>query len=112
MIIGIKRLHIRCVIGVFPHEREAEQDLFVDLKVKTEFSGADELSATVDYVQMADLIVRIGVEGQFQLIETYAAKVVEQLLEQFPVSWVWVSIEKPVAIPSAACSMVEMEASR
>ncbi len=114
-IIGFKKLRVDCIIGILPHERVQEQTLFVDIKVRHDFSACikdDHIDATIDYVRMAELVTETAVTGKYGLIETYAAAVIERLFETFPISWAWIHIEKPVALPAAACSMVELERTR
>ena len=114
-IIGIKRLRIHCIIGDLPHERVTTQDLLVDIKVRADFSAcvkSDRLENTVDYVRIAEIAATRAFEGKYQLIETFAAAVLQSLFEEFPISWAWIKVDKPEAILAAECSTVELERSR
>ena len=114
-IIGVRGLRIRCIVGVLPHERIHTQDLIVDIKVRTDFSAciaSDTMENTVDYVRIAELATILAMEGKFQLIERYAAMVLDRLFEEFAISWAWIRIDKPAAIPQAECSTVELERNR
>ena len=76
-IISIQDLKVRCIVGVNPHERKIEQDLFVDLRIEIDFSAAavsDHLSHTVDYTEMADLLTGWMRREKFLLIETLAER--------------------------------------
>lgn len=113
--IGIKKLRVHCIIGVLPHERTNSQDLIVDIKVRADFSAcikSDCINDTIDYVQIAEIANRLAVEGHYQLIESYAAAVLAILFEKFSITWGWIQIEKPDAIPLAECSVVQLERSR
>ena len=49
-IIGFKKLRVDCIIGILPHERVQEQTLFVDIKVRHDFSACikdDHIDATM-----------------------------------------------------------------
>jgi dihydroneopterin aldolase len=110
--IGVHGHKIDCIIGVYPHEQKLAQTIYVDLKLKTDFSiccASDDVADTIDY----DLLVRIcndiAHSYRYNLIETYADAVLTAICAQFNISWVWICVRKPAAIPSADYSSVELE---
>jgi 7,8-dihydroneopterin aldolase/epimerase/oxygenase len=111
-IIGFKQLAISCIIGDFPEEWEQEQLIYVDLKVKADFSRcaqSDNLKDTVNYVQLAEICTQMAKTKKYRLLETFAYEVLERLLADFPLSWVWISVKKPAGIQSAQYTYVELE---
>lgn len=111
-LIGFNRLHIRCIIGVYPEERTVAQDLFVSFKARIDFfpcSQKDDVNQTVCYDKIAQLCSQLAIEGKYSLLETYAVQVLTRVLEDYPVSWAWIKIEKPGAIRGAESAMVELE---
>jgi dihydroneopterin aldolase len=111
IIIGIDQLTIRCIIGVNHPERIKEQDIIVDLKVKTHFPShsKDQLDETINYEMLALTCSQIAQTGQYQLIETYALQVVDTILRDFNVQWAWIKVKKTQAIKSALNTFVEFE---
>ncbi len=114
--IGLKNLHIECIVWIYPHERTAEQPLFVDLEVDHDFDRAaqsETVSETVDYDHLAALLTKLAVERKYQLIETFAKDAVDDILARWPdVLGVRVEIRKPNAVPAAAASFVRVAGRR
>jgi len=111
-ILGIHRRRISCVIGVYPEERQQEQILIVDAKIKVHIThclASDELIDTVDYLLIAELCTRLAQEKKYFLLERLASDILEACLSRFQALWGWVRIEKPLAIADAACAFVELE---
>lgn len=74
-VIRIAGLRVDCVVGVYPHEREAPQPLEVDfeLALDTERAGASQrLRRTVDYAAVASQLAFLLQHARFHLLETAA----------------------------------------
>lgn len=112
-LIAIQDLRVRCIVGVNPHERKVEQDLFVDLRIETDFAEAartDHLDHTVDYTAMAALLTSWIRREKFMLIETLAERACALLCERWPqISRCRVTIKKPGALPAARYAAVTAE---
>lgn len=111
-IIGIEKLLVKTVIGVFPEERGGEQELFIDLKVRTDVAFcclSDDLSDALNYVALKELVERIAKENQFSLIETFAYASMAAISNAFAISWIWIRVGKPSAIENASSAFVELE---
>lgn len=113
--IAIQDLKVRCIVGVNPHERKVEQDLFVDLSLETDFTEVartDHLRHTVDYTAIASLLTEWIRREQFGLIETLAERACTLVCETWPqVRHVRVTIKKPAALPGATHAAVTAERS-
>lgn len=111
-IIGFEDFNVRCIIGVDNPERLSEQDLFIDLKVETDFTRAthtDSLQETLSYDYLAELCKNIAEEKKHALLETFAYDLIHRIIKDCPVRWVWVKIKKPGALPNAKFAFVELE---
>lgn len=110
--IGFSKLIISCIIGVEEHERVQSQNVIVDLQVQYDVSSCvenDDFQKAIDYVQLSQHCIRLAQEGKYKLIETYAHDLLHRLHEIYPIHRSKVRVEKPSAIPGAACSFVELE---
>ncbi|MEC7840484.1 MAG: dihydroneopterin aldolase [Chlamydiota bacterium] len=110
--IGFDKLKIRCIIGVNPEERVVEQEIFVCLRVRFDFSKAsasDCISDSVDYVRLSQICTDLALSNRYQLLEKFAVDILERVFSEFPVISAWVRIEKPQAIASADHACVELE---
>ena len=74
-VLRIEELMVDCVVGVYPHERNASQPLRVDIEMRlsTEDSAIREsLRSTVDYASTAAQVVFLLRSCRFRLLETAA----------------------------------------
>ncbi len=114
--IGLKNLHIQCIVGIYPHEREVEQPLFLDVEVDHDFDRAAEaehVKETVDYDHIAALLTELATEKKYQLIETFAKEGMEAILQRWSdVLGVRIEIRKPNAVPAADASFVRVAGRR
>ena len=88
-------------IGVTDEERAEAQDLIFDIRMSYDIREAaktDDFSKTVCYATVVDRIEDI-LNKPFRLIETVAETTAEQILNEFPVSQVFVRVAKPGAFP-------------
>jgi dihydroneopterin aldolase len=72
------------ICGALPEERERAQPLEVDLDVEADLSPAgasDELSDTIDYGALCDVVSSVVAGGMPQLLEHLAASIAEALLD-------------------------------
>lgn len=107
-IIGINGLKIMCVIGCLPEERIKEQEITLDVKVRAPFTSIEE---RICYVKISEVCTKLAQEKKHLLLESLAVDMMETLMATFPISWAWVGIKKPSAIPSAEFAFVELESS-
>jgi dihydroneopterin aldolase len=81
--LSIKNLEVRCIVGVFPRERNTPQPLFVDVDLHLDTRAAaksETLAATLDYGRAAGEIRFLLESGRFRLLETAADALVHWLL--------------------------------
>lgn len=85
--------------GVFEEEREKGQTFVVDVQLFVDLSLAgknDELSQTVDYGQVYELISNIVTTKKFRLIEALAEEISKLILTEYAkVERVIVEVKKP-----------------
>lgn len=68
----------------------------VELRFDTRRAGeTDDLHDTINYSAVAKSIVRTGTSVQCRLLERLAARMAQNLLEEFPTDWVRVRVRKP-----------------
>jgi len=73
--------------GVHPEEREAGNRFEVDVEWDCLSAAAvdtDALTDTIDYQQVADLVHTINRRRAFNLIESFAGAIADEMLARFP----------------------------
>jgi 7,8-dihydroneopterin aldolase/epimerase/oxygenase len=97
--VSIRDLSVSAVIGVYDWERETEQTLVFGVDMAADVAkdaATDAIADALDYSAVARTIRAVVAEGKFQLIETAAQRVAERLLAGYRLSWVRVSVAKPL----------------
>ena len=110
--ILVEGLEIECIVGIYPHEREIPQLLLVDVDIDHEIGEAvesEKVDATVDYVDLAEAITALAVDGRYQLLETFASDGCDLLIKRFGASRARVKVMKPAAVPAASWAAVQIE---
>jgi dihydroneopterin aldolase len=100
------RIHLRglkrqCIIGFIDWERQVPQTVVLDLEFPCNCARAaasDTVADTVDYKQVAKRVLAFVEGSKFLLIETLAHRLALMVLEEFPLEWIKIDLNKPGAI--------------
>jgi D-erythro-7,8-dihydroneopterin triphosphate epimerase len=101
MLIRIKNLHLRTIIGVNDWERELRQDVIINIEMEFDGSKAaqsDDLADTVDYKRLKRRIIQMVEASSFQLIERLASEILDLIMENKCVMRATVEVDKPHAL--------------
>ena len=83
--------------GVPEAERQVGGHYEIDATLRCSLVSAgrtDALEDTVDYAAVVDLIVDIGTQRSFQLIEALAETIASEILKRFPMETVQLTVKK------------------
>ncbi|MGQ4878825.1 dihydroneopterin aldolase [Billgrantia sp. LNSP4103-1] len=108
----IESLELETVIGVYDWERTIRQRLTLDLELASDIRPAaanDDLAETLDYAAISQRIARFADEHDFALVETFAERLAQLLMNEFAVPWLRLTLRKPGAVPAAASVGVRIE---
>lgn len=118
-VLRIEELMVDCVVGVYPHERNASQPLRVDIEMRlqTEASAVKEsLRSTIDYAATASQVVFLLRSCRFRLLETAAHVLARYILappapdeRRAQVDSAVVRLSKPGALRGFAIPSLEIE---
>jgi dihydroneopterin aldolase/D-erythro-7,8-dihydroneopterin triphosphate epimerase len=110
--IYIRDLSLRCIIGIFPEERNNKQDVIINAtlfcKSHTAAAASDDIKDAVDYKTITKKIIDLVEPSDFQLIETMAERIAEICLAHARVLKVTISVDKPHALRFARSVAVEI----
>ena len=84
--------------GVSDEEQALGRPFLIDLEVQLDLRPAgdsDDLGATVNYAALCEVVREVNEEGPFRLLEAFAERIANEVLEGFPVSLVTVRVRKP-----------------
>lgn len=94
-------------------ERQRGQLFSIDAEIEFALPHRDELSETVDYTSVIERIRQVNDTSSFQLIETFAQAIAEEICRSFPkVRRVSVRVKKPKPPLAAEITAVAAEVIR
>lgn len=109
--IYIRDLQLRCIVGIFEEERNALQDVILNIVIETDLRRAgatDRIEDTIDYKNVKKEVVEMVEASDFFLIERLAEAVAEICLRPEGVRRVTVTLDKPGALRFARSVAVEI----
>ena len=109
--IYIRDLALRCIIGIYPHERREKQDIVINLVIEADLARpgrTDRIEDTIDYKDLKKRILRRIEASAFNLIEKLAEEIAQVCLATRGVRRVTVAVDKPGALRFARSVAVEI----
>ena len=109
--IYIRDLALRCIIGIYPEEREKKQDIVINVAMDCDLRRAgetDRIEDAVDYKVIKLKIAEMVEASSFNLIETLADRVAAICLADPRLRRVKVTVDKPGALRFARSVAVEV----
>jgi len=100
-IVFISDLDIDTVIGIFDWEREIRQTVRLNIEMNADIARAaktDHIDDTLDYKAVAKRMISFVQASEFGLVETLAERCAEIILDEFPVQWLRLRLDKPGAV--------------
>ncbi|MBM3367733.1 MAG: dihydroneopterin aldolase [Betaproteobacteria bacterium] len=113
--ILFRDLRVEVIIGIYRREKHFPQTVCIDLDIgipgKAVFKS-DKVADTVDYAQVALRIKALGASQHFRLVETFAERIANLILDEFGAPWVKVTAAKLGILPNAKFVGVAIERRR
>lgn len=100
-IVFVSDLDIETVIGIFDWEREIKQTVRLNIEMNADVAKAaltDHIDDTLDYKAVSKRLIGFVESAEFGLVETLAERCAEIILNEFPVQWVRLKLDKPGAV--------------
>jgi dihydroneopterin aldolase/D-erythro-7,8-dihydroneopterin triphosphate epimerase len=113
--IHIRDLSLRCIVGIYPEERAAKQDVVLNITIDADCRQActsDDIKDTVDYKRIKKAVVALVEDSEFFLVERLAQAVADVCLEAPGVQRVSVTLDKPGALRFARSVAVQITRER
>ncbi len=113
MIIRIKNLRLRTILGVNPEEREALQDVVINVEIEVDGQKAvetDSLAHAVNYRELTKRVIDRVERFSGYLLETLANQILKLIMEDKRIKRAVVEVDKPYALRFADSVSVQCEA--
>lgn len=114
-LLLIRQLRVTTRIGVYDWERCVPQTLLLDLDIQlaadavSRAAAHDCLDDALDYSALAVRIHRFAETASFQLLESFAEKLAQALIQEYALQGLKLSVYKPGAIAEASAVGVVIE---
>jgi dihydroneopterin aldolase len=69
--------------GIYDNEKNNEQKFFVDIHINIDDFEEDDISKTINYEEVVDLVIKIVARESFNLIESLSKNIVKNIANQF-----------------------------
>tara|TARA_B100000035_G_scaffold163739_1_gene139479 strand:- start:2981 stop:3343 length:363 start_codon:yes stop_codon:yes gene_type:complete len=99
--IFLKNLRLKTRIGLFEWEKQIDQIINIDVEVGFDITKAaktDDVRHSLDYKTLSNRIKEYVSNNTHELIETLIQNIADNILKEFDVEYVTLSISKPGAI--------------
>jgi 7,8-dihydroneopterin aldolase/epimerase/oxygenase len=110
--VFIEQLAVEAHIGVHDWEQAIRQPLFIDVEIATctrQAAATDNLAFALDYFTLSERLRTRAQTARFQLLETLAEQLAEDLLEHFHLPWVRLRLHKPGALAGVRTLGIQIE---
>jgi dihydroneopterin aldolase len=97
-IIYIKNLKGKTIIGICDDELHVPQEITLDISMgvsKIKACSSDNIAHTIDYDKVRSLILETMGNHNFKLLESFAEKIANLILDNFGAHWVKINVAKP-----------------
>jgi dihydroneopterin aldolase len=101
--IFLHGLQLKTKIGVPDFERENFQTLFIDIDIQLNKNSSfadDDIEHTVDYAEIEKLILSIGNNHNYKLLESLGEEIIATIKENFSIKSIELKIAKNKILPS------------
>lgn len=100
----IHGLKVLAKVGILPHEKTCVQPVVIDFQCHIDahkIAFDDDIAKTLNYVEVRDEIAAYLDTHRFQLVETLAHRLAENLINRFGLTGLQLKVTKPSAIPES-----------
>ena len=114
--ISLVDLEITCIIGIHPHERVQEQNIYLDINLDVDYQDSalsDDINKTIDYTKIAELATKLAISKKYQLIESLCYDLNDLFINKFEIiQQSTITVKKPNALTNAKYASYSMKRSR
>ncbi len=102
MILQLKNLKLKTILGVHDWERTEEREIIVNAEIEYDAQSAaatDHLDQALDYYELSQKIMALAKDSEFFLLETLTQKIGELISQEARVQSIRLEVEKPHPFP-------------
>ena len=101
--INISKIKCSGKHGIYNHEKQNNQEFLVDIHINISDFSEDDINKTLNYEEIVNLVIKIVNTESYDLIETLAKHISEQIVFQYTkteatIQEIKVTVHKPDTI--------------
>lgn len=81
--INISKIKCSGKHGIYNHEKQNDQEFLVDIHINSSDFSEDDINKTLNYEEIVDLVIKIVSTESYDLIETLAKHISEQIVFEY-----------------------------
>jgi dihydroneopterin aldolase len=104
-IVYIRDLKVQALIGIYAWERRIRQQVNISLEMGWDNrrpAASDNIDDTLNYKAAAKFVKTLVAETDYELVETLAETIAQQLIHTMQIPWIKVTLGKPCAVTDSA----------
>jgi len=112
MILQLKNLKLKTILGVHDWERTEEREVLVNAEIEYDAQSAtetDQIDHALDYYELSQKIIALAKNSEFFLLETLTQKIGELISQDSRIQSVRLSVEKPHPFPEIESVVAQWE---
>jgi dihydroneopterin aldolase len=113
--VEITGLSIFAAVGVSEEERKLGTRLLIDLRMdvgECDATVTDMVEDTVDYGKVCETALFVAQKREYRTLERLCSVIADEILDKYPVEYVWVKAAKPEPPIPLPVEEVSVEVSR
>jgi FolB domain-containing protein len=114
MILKIKNLKLKTILGVHQWEGKIDREIIINAKIETNHLKSlesDEISDSIDYDLIVSKIKNLIATSRFKLVEKMAQQVMNEILQDKRITKCKLEIDKVGAVEGLESFSVQIEQS-
>ncbi len=112
MIIKIKNLRLKTILGIYEWEENVDREIIINAKIHTNFDRAltsNEISDAIDYDDIVTKIKNLIANKRFKLVEKMAQDIMNEIMQDSRISKCKLEIDKVGAVESLESFSITIE---
>lgn len=97
MLIKIKNLRLKTIIGIHDWEQTIDREMVINAKIETNFDKSltsDNIEDTINYDVIISKIRNLVENNRFKLIEKLTQKILDTIMEDSRISYCQLEVDK------------------
>lgn len=97
MIIKIKNLRLKTIIGIYDYEQKIDRDIIINATIKTNFNDSlvtDDINDAIDYDIIINQIKDIVQKNKFKLVEKLAQEILDSIMKDKKINYCCLEVDK------------------